>query len=90
MQARFAFATYLSRVEERLMAEIGNMDSDDLDATNEQMVSNLTHFLHIEKFGTCKNGSLNCSQVIVIIIIYYAAILFLPWEKSYLTSTNVL
>jgi hypothetical protein len=38
VQARFAFATYLTRVQHRLMAETSGGDEDDAEAANEQMV----------------------------------------------------
>ncbi|XP_013422025.1 tubulin polyglutamylase TTLL5 isoform X2 [Lingula anatina] len=37
VQARSAFATYLSRVQERLMSETGSSDKGDREAANEQM-----------------------------------------------------
>ena len=39
VQARFAFATYLTRVQHRLMAETGGTETEDVDTANEQMVS---------------------------------------------------
>ena len=41
VQARFAFATYLTRVQQRLMAENGHGEVDDIDTADEQMVSGL-------------------------------------------------
>lgn len=38
VQARFAFATYLTRVQHRLMAETGGAETEDVDTANEQMV----------------------------------------------------
>ena len=38
VQARFAFATYLSRVQQRLMSETGTTEQEDVDTANEQMV----------------------------------------------------
>ena len=38
MQARFAFATYLSRVQQRLMTENGGTEAEDYETANEQMV----------------------------------------------------
>ena len=39
VQARFAFATYLMRVQHRLEAQTGSHDADDDNASDEQMVS---------------------------------------------------
>ena len=41
MQARFAFATYLMRVQHRLEAQTGSQDADDDNASDEQMVRTL-------------------------------------------------
>jgi hypothetical protein len=38
VQARSAFATYLSRVHQRLVNESSASDADESDASNEQMV----------------------------------------------------
>lgn len=38
VQARFAFATYLTRVQQRLMAETSGGEEEDSEAANEQMV----------------------------------------------------
>ena len=38
VQARFAFATYLSRVQQRLMSETGTNEQEDVETANEQMV----------------------------------------------------
>ena len=39
VQARFAFATYLTRVQQRLVADTGGTSQDDSETANEQMVS---------------------------------------------------
>jgi len=38
VQARSAFAMYLTRVQQRLLSESGPLMQDDVDALNEQMV----------------------------------------------------
>ena len=39
LQARFAFAAYLLRVQQRLMLESSEKDLEDVDGANEQMVN---------------------------------------------------
>ena len=51
MQARHAFATYLTRVQQRLLAESIHTEVDDYDQANEQMVciqyyQNIHHGVH--------------------------------------------
>ena len=38
VQARYAFATYLIRVQQRLVAETTSEENEDVDIANEQMV----------------------------------------------------
>ena len=38
VQARFAFATYLTRVQQRLVAETTSEETEDAEIANEQMV----------------------------------------------------
>ena len=57
VQARFAFATYLTRVQYRLMAETSTTESDDIESANEQMVSyagNLSHRHSQTPYYTCR------------------------------------
>ena len=46
VQARTAFAMYLVRVQQRLMADSNSLTQDDVDGLNEQMVS-IVNFLYV-------------------------------------------
>ena len=65
VQARFAFATYLSRVQQRLMTETSTSETEDGESANEQMVSttkfisanNIKNVLYLYKLFTVMDTS---------------------------------